>query len=179
MLEEKVDTTGWSEKDIEALEAAQEELALQDAQLEAQRTAEAARRKSSAFILAELKEKAELARAERQEAERAALGEAELAKARAKHGRDKAALIPTLRGPIVLRAATQDELDRNDLRIEGLQTAADRQKVWRSYAADLVEYPAREVFLAIMTEFPGTWPIVAEVRDTLAIAVRGETAKKG
>jgi len=179
MSGEKIDTKGWSATDIAALEAATEELELLQALLEAERTAEAARRASPAYILAGLREQAELARAEREEAERAVLGEAELAKARAKHGRDKVALIPTLRGPIVLRAASQEELDKHDLRTEGLQTAADRQKAWRSFTADLVEHPAREPFLAIMTEFAGTWPIVAEVRDALTIAVRAETGKKG
>lgn len=179
MTTEKIDTTGWSTADVQALRDAQAELEREEAKLAAHKDAEAAYKSSPAYALAQIRERAEAARVEREEAERAKLGAEELAKAQAAHGKDKVALIPTLRGPIVLRAPTDKEAVAQDLRVDALPNPQDRPAAWRDYTASLVVFPSREAFMAIMTEFPGSWPIIAEVRDTLSIAMRAETAKKG
>jgi hypothetical protein len=176
---EKIDTTGWSAEDVQALQNAQEVLEREETKLAAHKAAEEAYKASPAFMLQQIRERAEAARVEREEAERAKLGAEELAKAQAVHGKDKVALIPTLRGPIVLRAPTDKEAVAQDLRVDALPNPQDRPAAWRDYTAGLVVFPSREAFQAIMAEFPGSWPIVAEVRDSLSIAMRAETAKKG
>ena len=48
-----------------------------------------------------------------------------------------------------------------------------------SQGSDLVVFPDREAFMAIMAEFGGTWPTIAAVRDALTTATRRAVAKKG
>lgn len=179
-MSEKIDTKGWTPEQIAALEKAQEERDLQAAELETYEAAERARRASPEYLIQKLTEEAAETRERREAAEREATGERELAKARKKYGRENVALIPTLRGPIILRKAEQKEIDDNDARIEGLAgRPADVQKAWQDFSADLVVYPDRETFLKIMAEFYGTWSVIWGVREALTTATRDATAKKG
>jgi hypothetical protein len=174
-----IDTKGWSEADKQALAAAEAELSAAESRLAEREAAEQAQKNSPAAVLAKLKEDKE--RAERAVAERAQrdLGEVELAKAIARFGSEKAALLMTRRGPIVLRAATQAEVDDIGLRADGLPSELEKVKAWRAFTADMVVYPPRAEFVALMAEFPGTWPSVIAARDALTDAASAEAAKKG
>lgn len=174
----EIDMSRWSDADRAAYAAAKEALQIAQDVAEADEAQAEAARVSPAALISQMAAERERIERERQMRVWSTQGEAELAKARKKHGADKASLLLTIRGPIVLRAATSKEADILDMRLASLNEL-DRLKAWRDFTADLVEYPSRDEFLKTMDEFPGTWPIVAAERDALQNAVREEAQKKG
>lgn len=173
------DMTGWTPADMKEYEEAKALLDAEEAKAKALDDSEAKRLKSAAYQAQFLRERAEEVRVERAERERALEGERELVKAQKMHGKDKVDMIPTLLGPIVLRAPTASEQDKHDFLLESISGGPARDKAWRAFTASLVVYPKADVFAKIVSEYPGTWPLLGATRDLLASAARAETAKKG
>jgi hypothetical protein len=173
------DMTGWTPADLKEYEDAQALLAAEEVKAQALSDAEAKRIKSASYQAQILRERAEEVRVARAEKERELEGQRELIRAQKAHGTDRVDMIPTLLGPIVLRAPTANEQDKHDLLLESLSGGLTRDKAWKAFTATLVVYPKADVFAKIVAEYPGTWPLLGATRDLLSSAARTETAKKG
>lgn len=96
-----------------------------------------------------------------------------------KHGKGRVGRVETVDGAILMRPATETEMDAAALRAskDGL-SALDQEKIFRSAILATVEHPARSKVDATMSRYPGLWPKVIKERDQLISGVRAEVEKK-
>lgn len=177
--QEQTDMGSWTAEQKAAYDAALSAATLEEGKLKAHNDAETRRHTSPEYLIQQLRERAEEAKEKREAEERRLLGERLYAQAQTQYGKDLVALIPTMRGPVIMRAATAKETATTDLEVDALTNPADQDVVWRRHTADLIVHPKPDDFAKIMDEFPGTWGILRATRIELSLATREAAVKKG
>lgn len=168
---------GWTPEQIAAYLAAQHEAADEAAALdalEAERAEEAARPEA---MIAAVRAEAATRKAARELAEREREADRVYAEACAKHGEERTARVRTIRGSVVLRPMTMDEVDAATARADSLKKM-DLVKLGRSQIRALTLYPSAEMLKEWTDAFPGLWNDLYLARDAIAAGVREDAEKK-
>jgi hypothetical protein len=144
------------------------------------RAAEEAREADPHTLIEAMRETTRQKREARELAERTRADDAVAHTLEEKHGKGRVGRVETVEGAILMRPATETEMDAAALRAskDGL-SALDQEKIFRSAILATVEHPARSKVDATMARYPGLWPKVIAERDRLISGVRSDLEKKG
>lgn len=168
---------GWNPEQIAAFLAAQHEAADEEAALLAQEQEREAAAAAPEAVIAALRAEAAVKRAARELAERERKADRVYAEACVTYGEERTARVRTIRGSIILRPMTMDEVDAATLRADSLKKM-DLVKLGRSQIRALTLYPPADVLKEWTDAFPGLWNDLYQARDAIAAGVREDAEKK-
>ncbi len=168
---------GWTPEQIAALLAAQHEVADEREALDAMEAERAEAAAKPEAMIAAVRAEAAAKRAAREMAEREREADRVYAEACAKYGEERTARVRTIRGSVVMRPMTMDEVDAATLRADSLKKM-DLVKLGRAQIRALLLYPAAETLKEWTDAFPGLWGDLYAARDAIAAGVREDAEKK-
>ena len=178
LAEGVIDVAGWPAEKRAALEAAEAELRHEEQRLAAIAEEARAAAASPDAIIAARAEELKRKREERIKAEREVEEEAIYRAMCAKHGEKRVARVRTHEGSIMFRASSPKEIEALAVRVRGLKTDTDREKVGQAALRATVEHPSPAAFDALVARYPGVWPYLYLARDAIESGLAEEIEKK-